>query len=117
MTPGNEPLDGLSFLFSFNAMFWGPKGEAYWTANNLEPTLSNAGYKDLVYMAMDDQRFELPWYVDIMFQNKQADKIFSGIAHHWYTDVGFSPLRLTQTHNRHPDKFLLMTEACSGKHN
>jgi len=117
MTPGNEPLDGLSFLFSFNAMFWGPKGEAYWTANNLEPTLSNAGYKNLVYMAMDDQRFELPWYVDIMFQNKQADKIFSGIAHHWYTDAGFSPLRLTQTHNRHPDKFLLMTEACSGEHN
>jgi len=98
-------------------MFWGPEGEGYWSVNYLEPTLSKAGYTDLVYMAMDDQRFELPWYVDIMFQNKKVNKLFSGVAVHWYTDPSFSPLRLTQTHNQHPDKFILMTEACTGEHN
>lgn len=115
ITPGNEPLDGLIPFFPFNAMLWMPDEEAEWSVNYLAPTLS--GYKDLVYMAMDDQRYELPWYPDIMFENQKAKDLFSGIAFHWYADEVFSPDRITDTHNKYPDKFLIMTEACTGKRN
>ncbi|KAM0724831.1 Lysosomal acid glucosylceramidase [Formica fusca] len=112
ITPGNEPLDGLIPFFPFNAMLWMPDEEAEWSVNYLAPTLS--GYKDLVYMAMDDQRYELPWYPDIMFENQKAKDLFSVIAFHWYADEVFSPDRITDTHNKYPDKFLMMTEACTG---
>lgn len=114
ITPGNEPIDGLFPFFSFNAMYWSPENAASWTSNYLYPTLSKAGY-NLIYMAMDDQRFELPRYVDSMFNNnKKAEELFHGIAYHWYFDGVSSPMRLTETHNKYPDKFILMTEACTG---
>ncbi|EZA56663.1 hypothetical protein DMN91_000885 [Ooceraea biroi] len=113
MTPGNEPMDGAAVNFSFNSMLWTPRGEAFWSAEYLAPTLSNAGYNP-VYMAMDDQRFELPWYPNTMFLNPKAKKLFGGIAYHWYTDYLFSPMRLDITHRENPDKFILMTEACTG---
>lgn len=115
ITPGNEPLDGLLPFFPFNAMLWTPSDEARWSAYNLAPTLSKAGYKSLVYMAMDDQRYELPWYVDIMFHDEKAKELFTGIALHWYGDR-FSPERLSITQYKYPDKFILMTEACAGKY-
>lgn len=117
MTPGNEPLDGLVPFFPFNSMLWLPREEANWVVNHLAPTLSKAGYKDLIYIAMDDQRMLLPWYVEIMFTNRKAAEVFSGTAVHWYTDMQFSPDRLTRTHDKYPDKFILMTEASTGKHN
>ncbi|XP_011645801.1 glucosylceramidase-like isoform X2 [Pogonomyrmex barbatus] len=113
MTPGNEPLDGFLPFFTFNAMGWTPKAAATWTVDYLAPTLSNANYYP-VYMALDDQRFELPWYVDKMFRNKNAKELFDGIAVHWYADRLFTPERLIETHNKYPDKFMLMTEACVG---
>lgn len=113
MTPGNEPLSGFVPFYPFNAMGWSPWTSAKWSTNNLVPTLSKAGY-DLVYMALDDQRYEIPWYLNIMFKNSTTKKLFSGTAVHWYFDKNFSPLRLTKLHNEYPDKFILMTEACTG---
>ncbi|XP_070531190.1 lysosomal acid glucosylceramidase-like isoform X1 [Cardiocondyla obscurior] len=113
MTPGNEPIDGFIPFFTFNAMGWTPTSSAIWSANYLIPTLSKAGYKPL-YMALDDQRFEIPWYVDIMFKNPTVKEAFSGTAFHWYFDKTFSPCRLNDLHDKYPDKFILMTEACAG---
>lgn len=96
-------------------MGWGPEASAFWSTYYLAPTLSKAGYNP-VYMALDDQRFMLPWYVNKMFTNEKTKTLFGGIAVHWYTDSLFSPIRLTEIHNKYPDKFILMTEACSGKH-
>lgn len=112
MTPGNEPLNGLIPFFFFNSMYWSPTTEANFSANFLAPTLSKAGYNP-VYMAMDDQRWEIPWYPDGVFKNEKANKMFSGTAYHWYTNY-FSASRLTDLHNQYPDKFILMTEACTG---
>lgn len=114
MTPGNEPIDGLVPFFPFNSMMWLPREGADWVVNHLAPTLSKAGYKDLIYMAMDDQRMLLPWYVETMFTNQKAKEVFSGTAIHWYADKQFSPDRLTRTHNKYPNKFMLITEACTG---
>ncbi|XP_024893027.1 glucosylceramidase-like [Temnothorax curvispinosus] len=113
ITPGNEPLDGFIPFFPFNAMGWTPTASATWSTDFLAPILSNAGYNP-VYMAMDDQRFELPWFPETMFNNLKARELFSGVAIHWYADDFFSPIRLTLTHDKYPDKFILMTEACTG---
>lgn len=113
ITPGNEPIDGFLPFFPFNAMAWTPKTEAYWSTYYLAPTLSKAGYNP-VYIAMDDQRFELPWYVDAMFSDINTKNLFKGVAFHWYADPITNPIRLTETHYKYPDKFLLMTEACAG---
>ncbi|XP_011867654.1 PREDICTED: glucosylceramidase-like [Vollenhovia emeryi] len=113
MTPGNEPVNGFIPFFTFNAMGWGPTEAANWSTEFLAPTLSAAGY-NLVYMALDDQRFQIPWYIEAMFKNKKAEKLFSGTAYHWYTNTLFSPMRLSQLHDMYPGKFILMSEACTG---
>lgn len=116
ITPGNEPIDGFIPFFHFNAMAWTPRASAIWATEYLAPTLSNAGYNP-VYMTLDDQRFEIPWYPDIMFKNPKAKQLFSGTAFHWYADPYFSPSRLSELHYNYTDKFILMTEACTGKYN
>ena len=97
-------------------MGWSPTHCAAWTVDNLAPTLNNAEYNPL-YIAMDDQRFEIPWFTELMFEYPKTEELFSGTAVHWYTDEMFSPLRLSQLHDKYPDKFILMTEACTGKYN
>lgn len=116
ITPGNEPLNGFLPFFIFNAMGWTPTSSAAWTVEHLAPTLANAGYNPL-YIAMDDQRFEVPWFTELMFKYPKTKELFSGTAVHWYADKIFSPLRLSQLHYKYPDKFILMTEACTGKYN
>ncbi|XP_012528783.1 lysosomal acid glucosylceramidase isoform X2 [Monomorium pharaonis] len=113
MTPGNEPFDGFIPFFTFNAMAWTPAASAKWTTEFLAPTLSNAGYNP-IFIALDDQRFEIPWYPKMMFKNPKAEKLFSGTAVHWYADNYFSPFRLNELHDTYPDKFILLTEACTG---
>lgn len=115
LTPGNEPIDGFIPFFTFNAMGWTPQKSAYWSTDFLAPTLSNASYNP-VYIALDDQRFQVPWYPDKMFENPKAEKLFSGTAVHWYADKFFWPTRLTELHDKYPDKFIIMTEACAGKY-
>lgn len=116
MTPGNEPFDGFIPVFTFNAMAWTPSASATWSTEFLAPTLSKAGY-DLVYMTLDDQRFQIPWYIDVMFENEKAKQLFSGTAFHWYFDKYTLPNKLSDLHDKYPDKFILMTEACTGKYN
>ena len=38
-----------------------------------------------------------------------------GVAVHWYDDKTISPVVLDETHDMAPNKFMLYTEACSGK--
>jgi len=115
LTPGNEPLYTFHTNHSFNGMGWTPDPMAFWSTYFLAPTLSKAGYNP-VYIALDDQRTALPWFVDEMFKYNNTKKLFKGTAVHWYYDIVSSPLRLTETHEKYPDKFLLMTEACTGEH-
>ncbi|XP_012218818.2 lysosomal acid glucosylceramidase-like [Linepithema humile] len=113
VSPSNEPLDGFYPKWSFNAMGWTPNASAFWSVNHLVPTLRQAGYNP-VFLAMEDQRHLLPCYVDEMFTNEKVRELFSGITVHWYLDQYISPRRLIETHNKYPDKFILITEACNG---
>jgi glucosylceramidase len=52
-----------------------------------------------------------------MFQilnDSVASEYIAGMAVHWYWDKFIPANVLTFTHNAHPDKFILATEACSG---
>lgn len=114
VSTGNEPIDGFVPDQALNSMGWTPDAVANWVANNLGPTLAKSKFNRTLIMALDDQRFNLPWYISQEFQNREAKKYIAGTAVHWYADKVVPPTVLDQTHNMFPDKFLLMTEACEG---
>uniref|UniRef100_A0A8D8U1K1 Glucosylceramidase n=1 Tax=Cacopsylla melanoneura TaxID=428564 RepID=A0A8D8U1K1_9HEMI len=69
LTTGNEPINGdlpsfLPFVPKFNSMGWLPKNAANWIANNLGPTLRASGHNATKILAIDDQRFVLPWWIE-----------------------------------------------------
>lgn len=47
--------------------------------------------------------------------NPAAAKYVSGVAVHWYLDWLTPTLTLDLTHQRHPNLFILYTEACTGE--
>ncbi|CAL7949938.1 unnamed protein product [Xylocopa violacea] len=114
VSTGNEPIDGYVPLSTINDMAWTPQTAATWVANNLGPTLASSTHNDTLILALDDQRIELPWAIQLMFQNEQARKYVSGIGVHIYADSFIPPDVLDATHNDFPEKFILMTEASLG---
>lgn len=113
ISPQNEPLDGNIPGFTFNCMGWTPFSQRKFIAENLGPLLEERGYGDLKLMILDDQRIELPYWAEVVFNDSAAFQYTDGIAVHWYVDY-FSPEVLTRTHDMFPDKFILGTEACEG---
>ncbi|KAK6050245.1 hypothetical protein COOONC_12250, partial [Cooperia oncophora] len=75
---------------------------------------SNPVTKDLKVMALDDNKISLPRWADTIFDDSEAAKYVDGIGVHWYLDALVPATVLTTTHNRHPEKFILATEACAG---
>ena len=113
-TTGNEPFDAYVPFDRLNTMGWTPPTMAKWVADNMGPTLAASKFNETLILALDDQRFNLPWYMEQVFANKKAKHYISGTAVHWYGDVIAPPSVLDRTHNGYPDKFILMTEACEG---
>ncbi|XP_076388302.1 lysosomal acid glucosylceramidase-like isoform X1 [Megachile rotundata] len=113
VSTGNEPLNAYIPFDRLSSMGWTPGTVATWVADYLGPTLAASGHGTEI-LALDDQRIELPWAVDSMFNNEKAKDYISGVAVHWYADFISSPQVLDKTHNNHPDKFILLTEACEG---
>ncbi|XP_071867112.1 lysosomal acid glucosylceramidase-like isoform X1 [Bombus fervidus] len=112
VSTGNEPINAYVPFDPLNTMAWTPETLADWVANYAGPTLSN--HNDTKILVLDDQRIELPWFVNRVFEDKKAKKYIVGTAVHWYTDSIAPPILLDLTHNNAPDKFILMTEACTG---
>ncbi|XP_076030329.1 lysosomal acid glucosylceramidase-like [Oratosquilla oratoria] len=115
MTLQNEPTDGLLSHFSFNCMGWTPEDQAKWLGKYLGPTLEQEGFAHTKLFILDDNRFFLPKWVDIMMSYPSAAQYVYGVAVHWYTDA-FTPAALLDvTHKKHPQLPLLYTEACNGQ--
>lgn len=118
LTTQNEPVDGIVPNFPFNCMSWTPQEQAKWVHNNLSPELNRLQTKFNIskplLFVMDDQRYELPYWTNNFFRNKQAAAEVSGIALHWYGDPFYPAAALDDAHARLPDKVLLNTEACEG---
>ncbi|XP_076749061.1 lysosomal acid glucosylceramidase-like [Xylocopa sonorina] len=114
VSTGNEPLNAYVPFDRINTMGWTPKSMGKWVADNFGPTLAASRHNETRILALDDQRIELPWAIKDMFRNEKARNYTAGIAVHWYTDSFIPPTVLDRTHADFPDKFILLTEACTG---
>ncbi|KAJ8910784.1 hypothetical protein NQ315_015125 [Exocentrus adspersus] len=113
ITTGNEPSLATT-TSDIPSVAWTSTEMLNWINNNLGPTLRNSTFSNIAIMAIDDQRFFYPWYVDLLFINANVRNYVNGLAVHWYWDEEFPPSLLTSTHNEYPEKFILATEACLG---
>ena len=116
VTAQNEPIDGDIPEFAFNCMGWTAESQAQWVKANLGPTLRASRFNATKLMILDDQRFLLPAWADAVLADPEAAAFVDGVAVHWYGDPFFPAEALTATHNHHPDKFILNTEACEGSY-
>ncbi|XP_043524004.1 lysosomal acid glucosylceramidase-like isoform X2 [Frieseomelitta varia] len=114
ISTGNEPFNAFVPFDRLNVMAWTPRTVSEWVADYAGPMLENSEFNGTKLLLLDDQRFELPWVAAIVFQNPKAKRYISGTAVHWYFDQFFPSSILDTTHNLSPDKFILMTEACTG---
>lgn len=114
ISTGNEPTSALIPYPTINTMYWTPKDVTKWIINNLGPTIEKSNSNETIILALDDQRYLLPDWVDEMYENNNSiDKYLSGIAVHWYGDSSSNVNVIDQTHEKYSNKFILMTEACS----
>nr|CAD7431410.1 unnamed protein product [Timema monikensis] len=114
VSTGNEPANGIIPVNRFNSLGWTPYTQRTWIAENLGPALRDSQHKKIKLLALDDQRFMLPWWVNIVMSDEKAAAYIDGVAVHWYWDGLFPASLLDYTHDSHPDKLLLATEACAG---
>ncbi|CAH1363805.1 unnamed protein product [Tenebrio molitor] len=114
LTTGNEPSLGIVPFTKINSVGWSPTMMATWIRHNLGPTIRNSSHSAIKIITLDDQRFFLPWFVNIVFKHKTTRDYVDGIAVHWYYDTIFPPSLVKDTHESFPEKFLLATEACRG---
>lgn len=115
VTAENEPMEGFVPNYSFQAMGFTAEMQRDFIHYNLGPTLNHSGFgKDkLNLMIMDDQRFLLPRWANIVLNETITSQYVSGIAFHWYANLISPPELLDITHKKFPNKFLLSTEACA----
>ncbi|XP_068893830.1 lysosomal acid glucosylceramidase-like isoform X2 [Tenebrio molitor] len=114
LTTGNEPSLGIIPLIKISSVGWLPKIMETWIRCNLSPTIRNSSHSAIKIITLDDQRFFLPWFVNIVFKHRTTRDYVDGIAVHWYYDTTFPPSLLRKTHENFPEKFVLATEACLG---
>lgn len=114
MTVQNEPKTGFAKDFPWNTMGYTPEMERDFIKTDLGPTLEQAGWtpKNFSIMFYDHDRDTIASWADVVLKDKDAAKYVKGVAVHWYGDMNTGPSHLTQTHNAHPDFFILATEAC-----
>ncbi|KZC06829.1 Glucosylceramidase [Dufourea novaeangliae] len=114
ISTGNEPINAYLPFDHLNTLGWTSGTVANWVAKFLGPSLAASEHNNTKILTLDDQRIFLPWFVKHVLSNEQAKKYIAGTAVHWYTDF-ISPAKvLDETHDAFPDKFILMTEACTG---
>ncbi|EPB78357.1 O-Glycosyl hydrolase family 30 [Ancylostoma ceylanicum] len=115
MTLQNEPTSGALPFYGWQTMLLTATMERDFVKGILGPLFkSNSATKNLKVIALDDNRLSLPRWADIIFNDPEATKYVDGIGVHWYLNFLMPAKVFTTTHNRHPDKFLLATEACAG---
>ncbi|XGW29730.1 hypothetical protein V3C99_009070 [Haemonchus contortus] len=115
VTVQNEPTSGLNPEYGWQTMYFSASMERDFIKDLLGPALKSSPYtKDIHLMINDDQRYTLPEWADTVLDDPEAAKYIAGVAVHWYEDEEVPAVVLTTTHDRHPDYFILATEACNG---
>ncbi|XP_046403394.1 lysosomal acid glucosylceramidase isoform X2 [Ischnura elegans] len=114
ITTGNEPINGIIPINRFNSMGWTPRDQREWISKNLGPSMAASQHNNTKLILLDDQRFMLPWWVNIVMSDANAERYIDGIGVHWYWDNLVPASALDATHYAHPKKFILATEASIG---
>lgn len=65
-------------------------------------------------MVHDDGLSLFPTYTNEIFEDPEAASYIDGVGIHWYYSDVFGRDGLNTHHEKHPDKFILSTEACNG---
>uniref|UniRef100_A0A8R1V4Z2 Glucosylceramidase n=1 Tax=Pristionchus pacificus TaxID=54126 RepID=A0A8R1V4Z2_PRIPA len=114
-TVQNEPTSGSLPSYGWQTMFWNSTGERTFVAQHLGPVLAaSEASKNVKIIALDDNRFWLPMWANEVYSDPIAASFISGVGVHWYFDALAPVSTLRRTHEAHPDKFILATEACAG---
>ncbi|XP_076227405.1 lysosomal acid glucosylceramidase-like isoform X2 [Nomia melanderi] len=115
ITTGNEPTITLQIKSPYViSMGWTPETMAEWVANNLGPTLAASKSNQTVILALDDDRYLLPYFVVPILGQESSSKYTVGTAVHWYFPFEAPITVLDETHDLFPNKIILMTEASQG---
>jgi len=111
LTGGNEPAGNTG---KWQDLEFSAEDQRDFIKTDLGPALEGSGVK---LMILDDQRSHLPHWADTVLADEAAAKYVDGIGVHWYTAVedtlDMFP-RLLETHSKHPNVFIMGTEACEG---
>ncbi|XP_017772244.1 PREDICTED: glucosylceramidase-like [Nicrophorus vespilloides] len=113
ITTGNELSLVLAPFNRIPTVGFTPKNHTKWVRDNLGPTIKNSSYADLKVIALDDQRFLLP-ILEKQLEDQEFKKYLDGVGIHWYWDMIVPIKWVANFHEKHPDLFLLGTEACRG---
>lgn len=110
ITVENEPLGNGG---NWESMHFTPGEMTRFVADFLGPRLESGGFGHVKILGYDQNREELPEWVDSMYESEKGSKYFSGTAIHWYRSTfEFFPKELQYAHNKAPSKHLINTEAC-----
>jgi len=138
LTVQNEPLTQTGL---WQCMFYTPETQAEFVAQHLGPTIRR-DHPDMKIMIHDDATIALLTFAKPILENQAASQYVDGVGYHWYntlqasfenTATGGFPLFgidlpvgnllgggadvqtiYDQVQAQSSDKFVLMTEACSG---
>lgn len=114
VSTGNEPINAYIPFDKLNSLGWTPDTVSEWVGEYFGPILASSDHNETVIMALDDQRIFLPWYATASYPKNNMSRYVAGTAVHFYTDMLAPPQLLDATHNAYPQKFILMTEGCTG---
>lgn len=109
-TVENEPLGNGN---NWESMHFTPEEMVQFVKNHLGPTLEKTGKGHVKVLGYDQNREHLRQWVDVMFQDENSSKYFSGTAIHWYASTfEVFPDALQYAHQKAPEKHLIQSEAC-----
>ncbi|TMW62444.1 hypothetical protein Poli38472_005062 [Pythium oligandrum] len=118
MTTQNEPIQQLLAIREWQSLRFTTQEERDFVKKDLGP-LMKKNHPDLQIIIFDDQKDELlDW--NASFIDAEAKEYVAGVGVHWYKNLDFLDEasghfeNLAAFHERHPDVFILPTEACEG---
>lgn len=110
MTVINEPNGNGN---NWESMHFTPDEMTDFVVRHLGPTLEATELGDIKILGYDQNRLELPRWIDSMYGSQASYKYFDGCAIHWYDSTfDYFPAELQYAHSKAPEKFLIQTEAC-----
>ncbi|THD69154.1 glycosyl hydrolase family 30 [Robertkochia marina] len=109
-TVENEPNGNGN---NWESMHFTPEEMTDFVQHHLGPMLEADGKGEMIILGYDQNREELPKWVDVMFRDEESSKYFDGTAIHWYESTyDYFPEELQYAHEKAPGKYLIQTEAC-----